>query len=140
VARVPAVWRRSWKRRPGTPARSVAGTQTRRWKLPRRRLGAALAEGGGGGRRQGDGPVAGAALDWAVAEGASALVVGKTTPYRGICNHLRDPPSLDRRPMTNVTPGSDKERAWVEDHQRHHHRGEVINAATPSSSELPPRS
>src|SRR3954463_4850637 len=39
--------------------------------------------------------------------------------------------------MTNVTPESDKERAWVEDHQRHHHRGEVINAATPSTSELP---
>ena len=32
---------------------------------------------------------------------------------------------------------AEKERAWVEDHQRHHHRGEVINADTPSSSELP---
>jgi MFS family permease len=39
--------------------------------------------------------------------------------------------------MTNVSPEADKERAWVEDHQHHHHRGEVINADTPSSSELP---
>ena len=38
--------------------------------------------------------------------------------------------------MTNVTPGSDRERAWVEDHQRHHHR-QVLNAETPSSFELP---
>src|SRR3954470_24713069 len=36
-----------------------------------------------------------------------------------------------------ISPDAEKERAWVEDHQRHHHRGEVINAATPSSSELP---
>ena len=47
--------------------------------------------------------------------------------------------------MTNVPPvpdkevsSGDRERAWVEDHQHHHHRGEVINAATPSTSELPP--
>jgi MFS family permease len=39
--------------------------------------------------------------------------------------------------MTNPAPESDKERAWIEDHQHHHHRGEVVNAATPSSSELP---
>jgi hypothetical protein len=39
--------------------------------------------------------------------------------------------------MTNVTPEADKERAWVEDQQCHHHRGEVINATTPSSCELP---
>jgi MFS family permease len=39
--------------------------------------------------------------------------------------------------MTNVSPDAEKERAWIEDHQRHHHRGEVVNAATPSSSELP---
>jgi hypothetical protein len=39
--------------------------------------------------------------------------------------------------MTNISPESEQERAWVEDHQRHHHRGEVINADTPSSSELP---
>jgi MFS family permease len=39
--------------------------------------------------------------------------------------------------MTDISSEADKERAWVEDHQRHHHRGEVINAATPSSSELP---
>jgi MFS family permease len=36
-------------------------------------------------------------------------------------------------PSTESSPG----QAWVEDHQHHHHRGEVINAATPSSSELP---
>jgi MFS family permease len=40
-------------------------------------------------------------------------------------------------PDKEVPPKLDKERAWVEDHQRHHHRGEVINAATPSTSELP---
>src|SRR3954451_25251476 len=39
--------------------------------------------------------------------------------------------------MTNPAPESDKERAWIEHHQPHHHRGEVVNAATPSSSELP---
>ena len=39
--------------------------------------------------------------------------------------------------MTNISPESEKERAWVEDHQHHHHRGEVINADTPSSTELP---
>jgi MFS family permease len=39
--------------------------------------------------------------------------------------------------MTNISPDAEKERAWVEDHQHHHHRGEVINADTPSSSELP---
>ncbi len=39
--------------------------------------------------------------------------------------------------MANISPESEQERAWVEDHQRHHHRGEVINADTPSSSELP---
>jgi MFS family permease len=39
--------------------------------------------------------------------------------------------------MTNVSPDSEEGRAWVEDHQHHHHRGEVINAATPSTSELP---
>jgi hypothetical protein len=39
--------------------------------------------------------------------------------------------------MTDVTPEADKEPGWVEDHQRRHRRGEVINAATPSSSELP---
>jgi MFS family permease len=36
-------------------------------------------------------------------------------------------------PSTESSPG----QAWVEDHQHHHHRGEVVNAATPSSSELP---
>jgi MFS family permease len=39
--------------------------------------------------------------------------------------------------MTNVPPEANQERAWVEDHQHHHHRGEVVNASTPSSSELP---
>jgi MFS family permease len=39
--------------------------------------------------------------------------------------------------MTNISPESEQERAWVEDHQHHHHRGEVINADTPSSTELP---
>jgi MFS family permease len=36
--------------------------------------------------------------------------------------------------MTNISPEAE---GWVEDHQHHHHRGEVINAATPSTSELP---
>jgi len=40
--------------------------------------------------------------------------------------------------MANISPETDTVRAWVEDHQHHHHRGEVINAATPSTSELPP--
>jgi hypothetical protein len=39
--------------------------------------------------------------------------------------------------MTNISPETERERAWVDDHQHHHHRGEVINAATPSTSELP---
>jgi MFS family permease len=39
--------------------------------------------------------------------------------------------------MTNTPPESQKEHDWIEDHQHHHHRGEVLNAATPSSSELP---
>jgi hypothetical protein len=39
--------------------------------------------------------------------------------------------------MTDVTLEADKEPGRVEDHQRRHRRGEVINAATPSSSELP---
>jgi hypothetical protein len=39
--------------------------------------------------------------------------------------------------MTDFAPGADKERARVTDHQRQHRRGEVINEATPSSSELP---
>jgi MFS family permease len=37
--------------------------------------------------------------------------------------------------MTNVPPEAED---WVADHQHHHHRGEVMNAATPSTSELPP--
>jgi MFS family permease len=39
--------------------------------------------------------------------------------------------------MTNISPETERERAWVDDHQHHHHRGEVVNAATPSTSELP---
>src|SRR3954452_15108684 len=39
--------------------------------------------------------------------------------------------------MTNPSTESQQEHDWIEDHQHHHHRGEVINAATPSSSELP---
>jgi MFS family permease len=39
--------------------------------------------------------------------------------------------------MTNLSPEASQERAWVEDHQHRHHRGEVVNAATPSTSELP---
>src|SRR3954465_538083 len=39
--------------------------------------------------------------------------------------------------MTNSPTESQREQAWIDDHQHHHHRGEVINAATPSSSELP---
>ena len=39
--------------------------------------------------------------------------------------------------MTDVTLEADKEPGWVKDHQRRHRRGEVINAATPSFSELP---
>jgi hypothetical protein len=39
--------------------------------------------------------------------------------------------------MTNPAPENQKEHDWVEDHQHPHHRGEVINAAAPSSSELP---
>src|SRR3954463_4392870 len=39
--------------------------------------------------------------------------------------------------MTSPAPEGQKEHDWIEDHQHHHHRGEVINAATPSSSELP---
>jgi hypothetical protein len=39
--------------------------------------------------------------------------------------------------MTNPSTESQQEHDWIEDHQHHHHRGEVISAATPSSSELP---
>src|SRR3954470_3188027 len=39
--------------------------------------------------------------------------------------------------MSNPARESQKEHDWIDDHQHHHHRGEVINAATPSSSELP---
>src|SRR3954471_9188964 len=39
--------------------------------------------------------------------------------------------------MTKPSTESQREHEWIEDHQHHHHRGEVVNAATPSSSELP---
>ena len=39
--------------------------------------------------------------------------------------------------MTNPATENQKQHDWIADHQHHHHRGEVINAATPSSSELP---
>jgi hypothetical protein len=32
--------------------------------------------------------------------------------------------------MTNPATENQKEHDWIEDHQQHHHRGEVINADT----------
>ena len=38
--------------------------------------------------------------------------------------------------MTKVTPEAGKERAWGEDHQRHH-LGEVRDATTPGADQAP---
>jgi hypothetical protein len=44
---------------------------------------------------------------------------------------------LDRRSMTKGRPEAVKERAWVDDHHRHHHRGEGINVTTPGTDQAP---
>jgi hypothetical protein len=39
--------------------------------------------------------------------------------------------------MTKVRPEAGTERPWVDDHHRHHHRGEGINVTTPGTDQAP---